>query len=197
MDYIREACKKKITFVNFISRLRKLAGDRPQKDIAEAAGISAGALSNYLNPEIARIPKVDELYRLAKYFGVSMDYLYTGEEEQKLTKGTKERSAREDLEGIAIHERETRGRPVSMQCAEHLQSWLGRWREQPEWEGWTLVELRRHFPLAEPAETINLTREEGSALNRIVREILQRERIDKSPGRHEGGHRQAGPGKPG
>ena len=43
-----------------------------QTPLSEATGISQGALSNYKN---GRMPKVDELCRLADFFNVSVDSL--------------------------------------------------------------------------------------------------------------------------
>lgn len=54
--------------------LKKLS----DREIADAVGLSPGALSNYKNPKLNRIPKAHELLRLAKYFGVSMEYLLEG-----------------------------------------------------------------------------------------------------------------------
>jgi transcriptional regulator with XRE-family HTH domain len=60
--------------VKFSERLKTLMDDRPikQSPLAEATGISQGALSNYLS---GRVPKADELCKLADFFGVSTDDL--------------------------------------------------------------------------------------------------------------------------
>jgi transcriptional regulator with XRE-family HTH domain len=135
VHYSREACKEKFTVVNFYSRLRGLIGDRPQKEVADACGISASTLSNYLNEEKGRLPNSDELHKLARHFGVSMDYLFTGE-----TGG----GAMVLSEGVPyspkVHAREFR-----FECVEHLNEWLD--DRQEEWHGWALVEIRKMFPL--------------------------------------------------
>ena len=58
----------------FAERLKALmeAHDIKQVPLSKASGISQGALSNYL---AGRLPKVDELCRLADYFKVSTDSL--------------------------------------------------------------------------------------------------------------------------
>jgi transcriptional regulator with XRE-family HTH domain len=61
--------------VDFNKRFRWLVDQsgKTQKEIAEATGISRGAINNYYKTD--RTPKAEELYTLAKYFGVSMEYL--------------------------------------------------------------------------------------------------------------------------
>ena len=69
---------EKHTFVSFCPRLRRLcdASPLPHASLAETIGISEGGLSNY---KTDRIPKAEELYKIAKYFQVSMEFLLTGE----------------------------------------------------------------------------------------------------------------------
>lgn len=61
-------------------RLKSLlkASGASQIAVAEACDISGASMTRYLSD---RVPKAQELYRLAKYFGVSMEWLLTGEEE--------------------------------------------------------------------------------------------------------------------
>jgi transcriptional regulator with XRE-family HTH domain len=70
---------QKFTIMNFASRLADLIDRRAltQRTIALECSISAGALTQYLQ---GRIPKAEELYRLARYFNVSMEFLLTGNE---------------------------------------------------------------------------------------------------------------------
>lgn len=49
-----------------------------QKDVAELAAVKTSAISNYLAGE--RMPGAEQLYRLSRALGVSMEYLLTGEE---------------------------------------------------------------------------------------------------------------------
>ena len=47
-------------------------------DVSNATGIGQNTLSDWKNGK--SIPKADKLQKLANFFGVSMDYLMTGEE---------------------------------------------------------------------------------------------------------------------
>lgn len=49
-----------------------------QKDVYSVTGFSKTTMSNYVNGR--RIPNTVELYKLAKFFSVSMEWLLTGEE---------------------------------------------------------------------------------------------------------------------
>ena len=70
--------QKKLPNGNFFSRLGKLLEKSPlnQKALACQLEISEAALARYKQD---RIPKADELYRIAKHFGVSMEWLLHGE----------------------------------------------------------------------------------------------------------------------
>lgn len=70
---------------NFNSRLRSLIERKglKQKEISELTGISEGAMSNYM---VNRIPKADQLFRLASALGVSMEFLLTGQGPGTVTK---------------------------------------------------------------------------------------------------------------
>ena len=48
-------------------KLTQLRGDKPQKEVADALGISVSALSMYENGE--RIPRDNIKIRIAKYYG--------------------------------------------------------------------------------------------------------------------------------
>jgi transcriptional regulator with XRE-family HTH domain len=67
--------------MNFPNRLAALIDRRAltQRTIAMECGISPGALTQYLQ---GRTPKAEELYRLAKFFNVTMEFLLTGAEDQ-------------------------------------------------------------------------------------------------------------------
>lgn len=68
---------EKLTIVNCCARIRDLCENsgRSQKELAAALGISEGALINYKRD---RVPKTEELHKLASYFGTTMDYIYAG-----------------------------------------------------------------------------------------------------------------------
>lgn len=48
-------------------------------DVAKATGINASTLSAWKNGEYT--PKADKLQRIADYFGISLDYLTTGDQD--------------------------------------------------------------------------------------------------------------------
>lgn len=56
-------------------KLIELRGDKSQKEVAEALGISAMSLSHYENGR--RKPSVDMLYRLSRYYNVDMGIFFT------------------------------------------------------------------------------------------------------------------------
>lgn len=61
--------------MNFKDRLTDLRRERriSQKELAAAVGVTTGAVANY---EVgSRVPRVNELIKMADYFGVSIDYL--------------------------------------------------------------------------------------------------------------------------
>ena len=65
------------TFGERLDDLIKSSG-KTQKEVAVAAGITQSALSSYKKDSVdgnARIPKSDIIIKLARYFGVSTDYL--------------------------------------------------------------------------------------------------------------------------
>src|SRR5262249_55588397 len=59
---------------HFGRRLRRLRGDRSQKEVAEALGIPTTTLSSLEQQET--VPRGPMLQRLANHFGVSRDYFY-------------------------------------------------------------------------------------------------------------------------
>ena len=59
---------------HFGRRLRRLRGERSQKELAEALGIPTTTLSSLEQQET--VPRGPMLQRLADYFGVSRDYFY-------------------------------------------------------------------------------------------------------------------------
>lgn len=71
---------KNCTSVGFAKRYLDLLQHSKlrQKDLSLATGISESALINYKRN---RIPKADELYKIARFFGVTMEWLLTGEGE--------------------------------------------------------------------------------------------------------------------
>lgn len=66
------------TFSERLLALMKARGIT-QKELSAIAGVSQGTISKYLN---GQEPKSAELYRLARAFGVTMDFLYSGQNNQ-------------------------------------------------------------------------------------------------------------------
>lgn len=73
--------EKKCRNVNFSERLSELmeSSGLKQKEIAEKTGLTASALIHYKNGRHS--PGAEELYRLSEFFGCSMKWLLTGEDE--------------------------------------------------------------------------------------------------------------------
>lgn len=57
----------------FSDRLKQLRGDRTQKEVSDAIGITMVSLSRYETGK--RIPDIQMLYKLCVYYNVSSDYL--------------------------------------------------------------------------------------------------------------------------
>lgn len=55
-------------------RLRELRGDKSQREVAEAVGTTAMAISLYESGE--RVPKDEIKIRLAKYYDTTVDALF-------------------------------------------------------------------------------------------------------------------------
>ncbi len=70
--------------------------------VSKATGISTGSLTDWKKGRSQ--PKVDKLQKIADYFGVSVDYLLTGEKEKPTDSG---RPKLEDAD-IAFYERYSR-----------------------------------------------------------------------------------------
>lgn len=70
--------RKKLTIVNFPNRFRDLVENSgySQKDLAMVLGISEGSIVNYKRD---RIPKAEELLAISDHFGVSIQWLLTGQ----------------------------------------------------------------------------------------------------------------------
>lgn len=75
---------QKLTNVSdFAVRLRSLINERmdgTQAVLARRAKLTTAAVANYTNEQKGRVPKAEELYRIAKALGVTMEYLLTGED---------------------------------------------------------------------------------------------------------------------
>ncbi len=54
--------------------LRELRGDRPQREIAKAVGITVMALSQYENGN--RVPRDEIKLRLAQFYGKTVDAIF-------------------------------------------------------------------------------------------------------------------------
>lgn len=57
-------------------RLRKLRGDRTQKSIAKAVGVTPMAISLYENGK--RMPRIQTMNKLAKVYNTTVDALFFG-----------------------------------------------------------------------------------------------------------------------
>jgi DNA-binding XRE family transcriptional regulator len=55
---------------------RKLRGDRPQKEVAEAVGVSVMAISSYERGD--RVPLDNIKIKLADYFGTTVQDIFFG-----------------------------------------------------------------------------------------------------------------------
>ena len=55
-------------------RLRELRGDRPQREIADAIGVTTMAISSYENGN--RVPNDDAKMALARFFGTSVEAIF-------------------------------------------------------------------------------------------------------------------------
>lgn len=62
-------------------RLISLRGDRSQEAVAEAIGVSRSALVMYETGK--RVPRDEIKIRLAKYYGVSIQYLFYNQDDTK------------------------------------------------------------------------------------------------------------------
>ena len=68
--------------MNFSERFRELTegAGRTQRELAEEMRISEASFINYRRD---RTPKADELLRIAQFFGVTMEWLLTGEDDRQ------------------------------------------------------------------------------------------------------------------
>lgn len=65
----------KLTFGEKIKDLRTSPNKRSLEEVASATGISSSTLSSYENMDSAESITVEPLLKLAKYYGVTADYL--------------------------------------------------------------------------------------------------------------------------
>ena len=85
-----------MTFYERLESLRK-ESKISQGKLEKELGFSNGLISKWKNS----VPSHDRLKKLADYFGVSVDYLMTGEEKKKAER-PKELYTKEDLELLAL-----------------------------------------------------------------------------------------------
>lgn len=74
---MQEKSSQNLNFPARLSSLMETSGLK-QKDISEKSGVAASALINYKNGR--NLPSAIELYKLSKFFGCSMEWLLTGED---------------------------------------------------------------------------------------------------------------------
>lgn len=69
--------EKKLRKLSFRERFVELveSSGRTQKELAQVFGVSEGALINWKR---GQLPKSEELHRIGEFFGVSMEWLLTG-----------------------------------------------------------------------------------------------------------------------
>lgn len=82
----------------FGERLRKLRGDRSQKEIATALGIPPTTLSTLENQET--VPRGEVVQKLATYFKVPIDYFYSSSAPTPRISEAAQAAALEWLDGI-------------------------------------------------------------------------------------------------
>ena len=85
-----------MTFYERLESLRK-ESKISQGKLEKELGFSNGLISKWKNS----VPSHDRLKKLADYFGVSVEYLMTGEEKKKAAR-PKEPYTKEDLELLAL-----------------------------------------------------------------------------------------------
>lgn len=73
----------------FCERAKELFGERGQIDLAESIGISQGVISA-IKRNAPKAPSADTVYRIAKYFNVSADWLLGLSDVRSTDKATKE-----------------------------------------------------------------------------------------------------------
>lgn len=71
------ADSKKLNRELIAKKMKRLRGERTQKEVADAVGITPMAMSYYESGE--RMPTDDVKAKLAQYFGVSVGYLFFDE----------------------------------------------------------------------------------------------------------------------
>lgn len=69
--------------INFKERLQKLISERgcTQLSLAQFVGVKPNTVSDWLKKGTS--PKIEHLYRIADFFDISFDYLFTGKEYSK------------------------------------------------------------------------------------------------------------------
>lgn len=157
-----------------------------QEEMAHFLGVKVSNVSAWETMQNGATRK--RMKGIADRLGVDVAYL-AGE-----TSYPPERAApylREEMNSIA--------KPLETHCREHLDDFLRRCHGDAAKLGWTLVELRRHFPLSEGMGGVSFSREEEEVVNRIVKEVLNRERgqREKFGAQPEEGSRPPGPGRKG
>lgn len=70
------------TNVHFASRLQQLLSEKgmSKSQLADIVGVSPTAIGNYCS---GRIPRADELHRISRAFGVTMEEMLTGERSKR------------------------------------------------------------------------------------------------------------------
>jgi transcriptional regulator with XRE-family HTH domain len=125
---------------NFSERLRwaRIRRGFNQEQLAKELGFSKGAVGNWESD--ANIPTPGTLRKIADLLGVSVDYLLTG------VPDLRENPDETFGAGVAYAMR-AEGSALVAQCREYFDAFLESCRDEQARLGWTLVELRAHFPL--------------------------------------------------
>lgn len=162
------------TFVNFSLRLqsasRKLGIE--QKELARRTGITAAAINNYWTKE--RVPKSEELFKICKALGVTMEWLLTGE--QDLRQEFAER-LRGRMEGMKLAPAEFAGK-LKVPPGEVVK-WLA--GEIPAKEEYRAALRRMQFEIEKfPAQAGPSVTEVNDLKNRLVGAEVEMQKVRES-----------------
>ena len=109
---------------SFCDRLKKLRAGRTLDSVASALGMPISTLQRYEN---IRIPDADIAYKIAKFYGVNVEFLVTGEEQEPvMLDGGREW----DVVKVPILEDRIAAGPGSEIDTNRVEEWaeLSRWR---------------------------------------------------------------------
>ncbi|MCD7799643.1 MAG: helix-turn-helix domain-containing protein [Ruminococcus sp.] len=87
--------------MQFKERLKRLILERgcTQLALANFLGVKPNTVSDWINKGTS--PKVEHIYRIAEFFNVSFDYIFTGESEKVSVKSSSSEYSNDELELIS------------------------------------------------------------------------------------------------